>query len=426
MVLLGGLLMAGLYYVCGLLWIKTKPREARNFLYHIYTLSFSIRLSFASIIYVYAQPTKPYYPDGSTYYAKGVQVSERLAQGWFASVFDPKYYDTRHIGFYIFNALHSLINKDHLFPIITNVALSSFVVVLIYSLVRSAYSGRAAKYVSYIMALYPGFVYWSSFNLKESLVSFLIVAAFYCYYRMVNDNTDKRMVYGAYIVLNISLLFITRTYVAFVLVGVLVVHFLSVIMSRRFFAVWKIATIFAMSLLSIFVIVPETVLSFGQNINIEFLVYIFERSTAAVGTTNAAMANVDTSNPLYLLISAFHFLVTPSITRVNFEVYDFLKLASLVWYLFMFLFVCGVWRALYNRDRLLITMLVFIAALIFVYSLNPVLGSARHRIQMMPFVFIICALGWDWGRISKKTKVTLMGMTYFVIVLSLFVLEGFI
>lgn len=380
------LLQTVLYLLLGLLLIKRYFQGKENsFLLRLFLAGFALRLAFALSIHLSNPPFGLVYVDEEYYFARSLT----LARLWAAKGIAVNYIQlagSGNYGYLIFNAIHYLLYASPLLPKITNVFLGSLLPIAVFRLAKELLNRRAAVVSSLIAFCTPDLIYWSAFNFKEILVAFLVILSFTEYLLLKGGAQVRRLMI---VILGIILLLTIRFYVGILLLGLIVIH---IIATMQFAGKVKAFTLLFLAIcLSIYFITNPFVPTFLAALDPERLSAEIRSSFEKTREKGYFMGEFSPSNPITYLLSAAHFLVTPSVYRFRISVKGFLNMGTIVWLVLMPFFFIGSYDLLKKKQAL--PILGFVWASIIFYSFLPFLGMVRHRAQLLPLMIVIAGNG---------------------------------
>jgi len=265
---------------------------------------------------------------------------------------------------------------------------------------------RVGKLSAFLVALFPGFIIWSSQLLKDGLIIFLLVLSMTMVLRL-----QKKFDYISIIVLIASLggILSLRFYIFYMVVIAVGASFVigrsgSVKSIVRGF----VALVIIGLTLTYLGIVQTAGLDFDRYANLERIQ--MSRSDLARSAESGFGETADVSNTegvlavlpigfMYLMFAPFPWQVT------NFRQAITLP-EMMVWWASFPLLISGLWYTIRNRLRNTIAILIFTMLLTLGYSVfQGNVGTAyRQRAQIQVFLFIFIAVGWTLRQENKEAR----------------------
>lgn len=246
----------------------------------------------------------------------------------------------KHISYMIYGSFFiSFFYESYFTPIVFNVVLSIFSGVILYSLSRLAEFPRNYSIgLSLFFTLAPAVFVWSSyFNIKESLLVFLILLSFYLFSSFIANK--RRMSIFALSIVIFALLF-TRFYILLPIFFAMAFYFVKLNLRNFFyFLCFLIFVVFVAYFLNL----PWHLLQLG-------------------GVFSGVSRFLLTPQP-WTIVSEYKFLLIPSIVN---------------WLLFVPM-VLGIALLWLSNRRFVRSYIVFALLLIGLYGVFPELQGPRHR-----------------------------------------------
>ena len=119
-------------------------------------------------------------PDEFYYYDYSKEIADLWKSGVFLSLNEiHDLTSTRNYGFHLYDALHFLLVEDKLVPVISNIFLDIFTSLLIFRFALDNFGRKLANVSFFILIFNPYLIYWSTFNLKDTLLTFLTALLVY-------------------------------------------------------------------------------------------------------------------------------------------------------------------------------------------------------------------------------------------------------
>lgn len=265
---------------------------------------------------------------------------------------------------------------------------------------------RVGKISAFLVALFPGFIIWSSQLLKDGLIIFLLVLSMTMVLRL-----QKKFDYVSVLILTCSLFGILalRFYVFYMVAVAVAASFVigqsgSVKTIVRGFIVLAILGI-SLAYIGVF---QTASLDFEKYGNLERIQV--SRSDLARSAESGYGENVDvstTEGAIAVLPLGFAYLM---FAPFPWQVSNFRQAITLpemmVWWASLPLLLSGLWYTIKNRLRPSISILIFTLLLTIAYSVfQGNVGTAyRQRAQIQVFLFIFIAVGWTLHQEKKEAR----------------------
>lgn len=366
-----------------------RPPEAARFLVALLLLGLGVRFLTLAVIYR-TTGTFVFAPDAGDYESLGL----RLARFWSGEVPSPP--AASDLGGYArFNGLlFYLLGDARAAPNLINAFLGVWAAVPAYHLARRLVPDveRVARTAAVLVAFFPSLVLWSVLNVREAPTILAIVAAVYFVDRL-RDSPVLPSLLGAGLAL--AVLAASRQYMMAV-VGVSAG--LGLLLARTHRPARSLA-VGVLVIGAVIVVVQSSGLG-GPLLDDPSLPNLeLYRQDLALGAASSYGAGYDISTPVgaigFLPVGLVHFLFAPFPWSVD----SFLQLMtvpeSVLWYLLVPFAVWGAILALRHRPGATTVVLsVAVAATISYALVEGNVGTAyRHRAQVLPLAFVLCAVG---------------------------------
>jgi hypothetical protein len=407
-----GVVAMFLVSICSLIVIMVLRRIDRenSFLVDIFLIALIARILFGLTVHVF-EMREFFAGDTITYDFYG----NRMAEIWAgkASVNDwlsQRAMSTSMPGWginYLAGAIYSLTGHNILaaqsFCAVIGAATAPLVYLCSYLIFQNR---RVGKLSAFMVALYPGFIIWSSQLLKDGLIIFLLVLTMTMVLRL-----QKKFDYLSIVLLIVSLAGILslRFYIFYMVVIAVGASF---IIGRSGSVKSIVRGFVAMAIIAI----ALTYLGVLQSAGLDFDRYAsleriqMSRSDLARSAESGFNESVDVSSTegvltalpigfMYLMFAPFPWQVS------NFRQAITLP-EMMVWWSSFPLLLSGLWYTLKNRLRNAISILIFTSMLILAYSVfQGNVGTAyRQRAQIQVFLFIFIAVGWTLHQEKKEAR----------------------
>lgn len=362
-----------------------------RFLRDLMFLGVALRLLLLAVVH---QTVGPYVfaPDQFTYESWGQGI---LAHFFGGAPLPTRLRDTLQVGYPSLNALLFLVfGPAKVAPPVVNVFLSAWTAIPVYSLARLLLpdSRPVARLASAFTVLFPSLILWSTLNIREAPTILVVVSAVYFLTR-VQRQPDLAGITG--VVVTLGLLTLLREYLTSLVgmagaAGVLMGRSRSPIRSLAVGSVMLVALTFAFQSLGLGgSLTGEPSLERAQ----------FLRESFQMGAGSAYGQAADVSTPVgalaYLPLGLAYFLLAPFPWEIGSALQAITLPESLLWWA---IFPFGVWGlalALRRHAGAFTVPVAVVVTVTFAYALvESNVGTAyRHRAQILPVGFILCALG---------------------------------
>lgn len=310
---------------------------------------------------------------------------------------------------YLESAIFVLFGQRVLLPLMLNAALSAGLVLLVFDLSRRLFGNTAALVAAAIISFYPSLVLWSSLNLKDALVLFLIALCLWCLTRFQSGARASGLV-GAFVVL--VLIESLRWYV---FVGLAIIVPMAVAFAPRLSAGQRIRWSTVAALLTALLIALSSISlsDAGSLTELERTRQNMARDaeTRFVDTPRPAQPAAPSEPPSHvpsgtavpaddaLLRTIRHFPTGLAYTLFAPFPWALRRLTEwvtlpemLLWYVLLAALPWTVWRAR-SLWPSWTPLLLFVAGLLFIFALTE--GNVgtlyRHRAMVIPFVAVLAA-----------------------------------
>jgi len=376
-------------------------------------ISFGISLLVA---FYFRGHSELFLPDETSYVRYGREIAEQWRNGNVLGIFEYQHaIGTKNFGYYLYNAIHFLILDDKLLPIISNIAFKTLTGLMVFLTLKPGYGRRAALIGMSLILFNPFNIYWGSFDLKDTLLGFLLAVVMY-----LMDTARRGKVVGRAvgILVCLTVMMSIRFYAVFIvalLIGITVV--LGRQLSRGRKAAILLIMLAGFALLQSKYVVFHEVSQVGA---VEYFTSTIERSHEHLQNRDFAMSGMVHGMSLRSFVISFgHFILTPSPLNTGPRVVYMIP-GTIVWYLIFPYFVIGTYSVVRESWKDKVLLYGFPWAVVIFYSFIPWLGSSRHRMMMMPFVAALTAVGF--GHRFRHRKLFVLA-SYAAIVVSVIVVE---
>lgn len=357
---------------------------------------FLVRITLAFFLYLCLYSDYCLIGDVAYYLEKGKDIAGWLQRGAFISTPIPVAF--QDIGYSTYNAVHLLLVDSPLLPVVSNVLVGSLCGFLTWrlALTLGLFNQRNARLIAGLVTFFPPLIYYSALNLKDTLLTFfLLIFTLQGIYLLRNPSWRKLI----QLALTFTILSTLRFYMAFLTLFLLSIVWL---MQGRTKLGQKLILMIGLIglLLGIGYWIPSVRLPFQRIIfegPVQILLTQSERSISHIARSEYFLSGLSRLSLQSVLFTLVHFLLTPNpffLRGIN-----LLRVpGALGWFLILPYFFSGSCRWIRERqmrqsDGLLIIGLTW--ATILLYASQPWLADERHRLQLVPFAFIIAVAAWS-------------------------------
>lgn len=334
--------------------------------------------------------------------------------------------------YYIGSFLYWVFGHNILIPRFLNAFAASLTVIFLYSISKRILDEKKARIAIYLFIFFPDLIWFSSLQLKDTLLIFLIVFSVWLVFQLTeNLGLLRKGICVLMLILSIIAMVTIRDTAAYLV-------FLSFIVSLpliwgRISNKWGAWVVIIILILGVFigsrmgterkdmlqVIVRSRVID--QFSSLESRIHFQERVIDQFGyhTARESLAlSIYTGNPFKkVLLLPVGFLVSwilpfpPWKLIVNEEITrNIYFFGSLFWQTILPFFVIGVLQTIKGiRTREIRIETVFLLSLIFVMNISLctsgliIGGSARYRLMYIPFIFIFISYGFFYWKRYRQT-----------------------
>jgi len=386
--------LMGMSVFWGILWLSLiiavvatfADQKDKAFLLLIATITFIFNV----LIAVYFVAVGNFVFSDEEYYIRlGMELSHRWSEGGGFSFFKNQLLlNETNFGYYFLNALHFLLWPHKLLVVITNVGLKTLTGFFVYLTARKLYVRKIALVASCFIFFNPFDIFWASFDLKDTLICFLVSVAMYLLSTLSKGNLAARV---PLIILVMVLIASTRFY----LVYMLAIPFAGYLLLSRNVSNLKKAAIVVLLVLPLFVLRSNFLIfnTISETGEVEYLANVIQHSNENLAASDYSLSgHVSGVNLKSLVMSLAHFILTPSPFSDK-PVVKFMTPGTLFWYFLFPFFLIGTYRLVRESWRDNIFLYSYSWLVIMFYTALPFLGSSRHRLMIMPFVAVLAAVG---------------------------------
>lgn len=395
--------------------IKRYSPGERKFLIWGSLISLGLRLGIVFLTTVF--PKYLLSSDAGGYESVGMALSEALKRGHLLDsvpLANFSYYFL-HAGVYMIFGFHPVILR------VLNCAFGIFAALLLYDTAKDLKGERTGKAAFILLAFWPSLIFYSTLNLKDTLILLLIVYVLKHFFNMMNRLSTAEV---AKIFLAIIILFSLRVYIGMIALAIFVVLFAVMIkmsLTKKiisvvvFIILWGIITHF----LNYGFMGSKFFDLFNLNVFNSHRQQLLEKYSSSNSNIFLDVRMYSIWDALkFLPVGLVYFLFAPFPWQIS----GVLQIASLpenlVWYILVIAFFIPGLKFFFHRDNVKkgIFMLVFSGVITVLYSLMlDNLGIAyRMKFQILPFWFLVISVGMDFylgkygPRVNRKYK-SIMG-----------------
>ncbi|MFQ5536421.1 MAG: hypothetical protein ACE5GJ_03110 [Gemmatimonadota bacterium] len=368
-----------------------KDPEAGRYLRDLMLLGVGVRLLAFALVH---QSVGPYVfaPDQFTYEGWG-----RALAAYFTGQgpFPHRLSDTLQIGYPVLNGVIYLIfGPAKAAPAVLNMFFSVWTAVPIYHLAMHLVRRNrdVARWSAGLTVFFPSLVLWSILNVREAptILTVVLVVYFIVRMQMQFDLASLAGTVSSLVVLTLMREYLTSLVGVAGAAGILMGRSRSPVRSLIVGSTMLVAVTFTMQSIGLGS-------SLGTEPTLERVQML--RQDFQFGARSAYGQGIDVSNPvtaiLYLPLGLAYFLLAPFPWAISSALQAITFPEIILWYLLVPFGLRGAWLALRHDARAYTVPLAILVVVTFAYALvESNVGTAyRHRAQVLPLMFIFCALG---------------------------------
>ena len=380
------------------IFVLSRAKDERRFLFRVFLLAVLARIIVATIIFR-AGGEGFFGGDANTYDIFG----QSLLQSWHGDA----YHTARYAGFirsgagawgmlYVVAIVYQFIGENRFAIQLLNASVGSSTAIVIYYAAQSLFSNtRVSRVAAILVAFFPSLILWSSQALKDGLIILALSLGILATLRLMDKITI-----GYVIVLAVCLLGLLslRFYIFYMMVAAVAGSFVLGMKTvnaqgfvQRFIAIGVIGLAFTW-----FGVLRDAGNQLERYGNLQAIQRSREDQASAgsgfnkdvdVGTTEGALTAIPIGL-VYLLFAPFPWDMATLRQTITLP-------EMIVWWCMFPLLVLGLWYALRHRLRQVAPIVTFTTMLTLAYSLfQGNVGTAyRQRSQLLIFYFIFVAVG---------------------------------
>ena len=347
--------------------------------------------------------------DARLYADHGWAIAEQWRRGEFVSYGQVAPWEVNGVAYVYINAvIYTLLDFNPLAVKVTNAVLGAATVIPVFYLGRVFFTPKVAVAAALVTGCFPSMIFWSTQNLKDTLVVLLVVSSFYCALTTKRSKSFRHTIKRPLLVIGMLLLLFglrppTASLVTLWIVGGVVLR--SPVearlgrMGKMVFAIGILAVVLTLSFSADrFIGILSTAASLEEIEN--------WRVARAFGESAFGQGyEVDTLGDLLLYLPAaiVAFLFRPFPWEVSESAMQRLTIVeSLIWYPLLLFSAIGIAVVVHERWFRYAVLWGFPVVAVVVGSITfGNLGTAyRHRAQIVPFVALLAVVGF--ARIIRR------------------------
>lgn len=372
--------------------------QRNKFLVWVLVLGFLFRLLILAF-----NPISPF-PDEITY----DKLSWQLAQSWKGGeAFDVvKGLSHIHIGYYyLVGSVYYLFGHNVLLIKLLNIFLGLAGAWLLYLLARELFQRRTAKIAFLLAAFWPSLAFWSTRNLKDTLVIFLLVAVASLFLKLTKRF---KLSFLAFFLLLCFCLLTLRAYTLFLLLGSLILGKIVAGFSRFSKKDWALIGIIVCLLVGVFFFLkylPGLEWNYFAKINLQTLQDV-RASTLIGGSSFLKGADVSTWGGVFKLLppATLYSLFAPFPWQGGSGLFRIAVPETILWYILFILALAGLvlcWKKRLKNCLGIVLFMAFMTLTLAIFQGN--IGTLfRQREQVWIFAFLLSGLGAEYLLLSKS------------------------
>jgi 4-amino-4-deoxy-L-arabinose transferase-like glycosyltransferase len=414
-------IVAGCGILAAIFFILLISSEDFNFLFSLFFISFFVRLVIATFIYEYRlfNGEWEFFGDGHAYVYNGNAIADMWAMGLrdfdYVSSYILKVSGSGTLGSYDFwNAFVLFFSERNAISLVyINSLASSLAVIFVYYMADQLYDKRAARIAALLTAFWPSMFIWSIQNFKEPITIFLIVALFWAVLKIKAGFKFHLLVI---IILLSMALKEFRGIAFFIFYAVVLPISLIVPLFNKHRAMFIFLAIIAVAAIILYInyvrhdLVGLITFSPGKTEDFSLLRWIYERRSERAYGNTALLTNFNTSNPFSLVFFIPMALLIGCFGPFPWQSASFTQIAAipemLIYYLLMPAVFLGIKYLFKNKTGESGIIIIFVVVMMMVLAIiEGNLGTLfRHRAMVLPFLFILAAIGISSNINSKKVR----------------------
>lgn len=365
--------------------------EERKFLIPYLIAGIFLRLVLALFFkFSYADTGGLITPDEFYYFDYAKDIADTWKSGVFLSLNEIyNLVGIENYGYHIYDALHFLILKEKLLPVISNIFLDIFTSLIIFRFTYENFNSKIAKAAFLLIIFNPYLIYWSTFNLKDTMLTFLITLFIYTV-----GKAGKKIQYAILTVLLLIFIATLRFYLSFILV---IIETTGLIIGKyRFTYKLAIGAAMIVSICILYLYTPlDTVFKKVDSLGVEQTLDSYSSTSFSIAQVSAdSNRHIRGYDPKSMSIAVFHALFSPSPLNWN-EHGKYFVPGTLLWYLIFPYYVLGTLIFLKSgklrSDYILLWL--FPLAVLSVMVVMPAINEHRHRVVALPYMTVLAVIG---------------------------------
>jgi hypothetical protein len=391
-------------------WIISRVPGDRKFLLQIFIAAFLVRVLLGTLIYVF-ELQEFFGGDANTYDFFGYALLRSWEGDKFSQMLVNLFLHTGGSGWgmsYFVAAVYKIVGQNPLAVQYLNALLGAATAVITYLIALDIFGNRrVARVTGLAVALFPSLVLWSSQELKDGPILFLLAVTMLATLRLGARFSLKHL---AVLTLALFCLLTLRFYVFYMAAAAVTAAFL--IGTRAVTAQSLLRQVVIMTTMGVAMFyfgvtryAAQEFQTYGSGEMLQRMRSDQAVSAASgfgreadVSTTSGALSTI----PLgltYLLLAPFPWQMLSLRSLITLP-------EMLVWWASLPLLITGFWFSVKHRLRQISPILIFTVMLTFAYSVfqGNVGNAYRQRAQLLIFYFIFVAVGFVLYRESREER----------------------
>jgi hypothetical protein len=401
------------------------PAQDRRFLYNLYAAAFLSRVLIAALLYLvtlhWDRHEGFFIDDGWPYHLNGWMIARRILNGTMLPDYVLRRFSasgTLHLYDYINGAVYAFTGKSPLTMLFLNCALGALTLIFVYRLCALFFDKKTCVRATILTAFWPSLFLWSTQNLKEPFIIFIVVVFFWAFLSLLKKFDP------AYTIIMILSLFCLMKFSSHIFVFVicgLCLHMLYMVI-RLLNKNKQLIVPAAIFLVMFFGLFGErlfqALINFfntqtSYNLTVESLISEIDYSRSARAYSDLAfMPGYAIKSVKDLIIYLPMGLTAVLLSPFPWQIFSAAQLMGvvemLVWYFMIAYFIKGICLSFKTRLPYFFTLFFFIASYAgFLALIEGNLGNMfRHRAVIFIFflIFATVGIGADSGGGINKAR----------------------
>jgi hypothetical protein len=369
-------------------------------------IAFALRVSLI-LIYTYSEilPQFGVLSDVYVFEPVGIQFSQNGFQWLFGHFVSGTYLYSWFIGF-----IYSLVGRSPFLIQVINAILGTVVVWVIYSTAVLLWGERKGKYASWIVAIFPSMVFFSSFIFREEPIIFLYSLGTLF---LVKWQITKKMwsFIISVLLFTLSLGFHTGMLPSLIVPFFpLITDLFSFYRYKKFKSFAKTSVLVIITLVLIFIVLKTDwgmdKIPSSEGISVNF---ITEQQQDASRGRAAYLTNLVIKNPVDFLwqapIRILYFLFAPFIWMIQAPL-DFIGFLDAILYILLCWGILRGWHKI-QKSKLALTIFILLVVEVIAFALTTSnYGTAlRHRAKFVPFFALLAVSNFEQSYLFITQKI---------------------